>query len=65
MTADMAELNQFQRSRDRLNEILYNLMGKGTIDEETSSYRKVIEVSIKTLDRKIEEFRSQRLEVGD
>ncbi len=61
----MAELNQFQRSRDRLNEILYNLMGKGTIDEETSSYRKVIEVSIKTLDRKIEEFRSQRLEVGD
>jgi len=40
-------------------------MGKGTIDEETSSYRKVIEVSIKTLDRKIEEFRSQRLEVGD
>ena len=65
MTADKAELNQFQRSRDRLNEILYNLMGKGTIDEETSSYRKVIEVSIKTLDRKIEEFRSQRLEVGD
>jgi hypothetical protein len=64
MTAAMAELNQFQRSKDRLTEILYNLMCKSTIDEETSSYMRVIEVSIQTLDHKIEEFRCQGLEAG-
>ena len=60
----MAELNQFQRSKDRLTEILYFLMSKNDADEQTSSYIMIIENAIKTIDRKIQEFKLQRLEVG-
>jgi hypothetical protein len=53
----MADLNQFQRSKDRLNEILYYLTHKQDIDEQTVSYIKILEMSIKTLDIKIEQFK--------
>jgi hypothetical protein len=63
----MADLNKFQRSKDKLTEILYYLMTKNNVDEQTVSYIRIVEKSIKTLDHKIEEFRGgdQRLEIGD
>jgi hypothetical protein len=61
----MADLNQFQRSKERLVEIHCFLMAKQSPDEQTYSYIKTIEVSIKTLEQKIEQlgFRDQRLEI--
>jgi hypothetical protein len=63
----MAELNQFKRSKDRLNEILYYLTTKREVDEQTDSYIRIIQTSIKTLDIKIEEFldSGHKLEVGE
>jgi hypothetical protein len=63
----MADLNQFRRSKDRLAEIHCYLMTKQNPDEQTHSYIRTIELSIKTLDQKIEElgFRDQRLVIGD
>ena len=62
----MTELNQFQRSKDRLTEMLYCLM-KTTLDTHNDSYIRTIQVSIQTLDAKIEEFRGrvsdQRMEM--
>jgi hypothetical protein len=46
----MADLNQFQRSKDRLAEIHCFLMTKQNPDEQTHSYIRTIEMSIKTLD---------------
>jgi hypothetical protein len=62
----MTELNQFQRSKDRLTEMLYCLM-KTTLDTQNDSYIRTIQMSIQTLDAKIEEFRcsvsDQRMEM--
>jgi hypothetical protein len=62
----MTELNQFQRSKDRLTEMLYYLM-KTTLDTQNDSYIRTIQMSIQTLDVKIEEFmcRDERLEISD
>jgi len=60
----MAELNQFQRSKDRLTEILYFLRDKNGADEQTNSYIMIIENAIRTIDHKIQEFKLHRLEVG-
>ena len=62
----MTELNQFQRSKDRLTEMLYCLI-KTTPDTQNDSYIRTIQMSIQTLDAKIEEFRcrvsDQRMEM--
>jgi hypothetical protein len=62
----MADINQFLRSKDRLTEIYYYLMTKSNVDEQTGSYILILENSIKTLERKIEEFgdRDERSEMS-
>ena len=55
----MADLNKFQRSKDKLTEILYFLIDKNDVDEQTVSYICILEKSIKTLDNKMEEFRGR------
>jgi hypothetical protein len=62
----MADINQFLRSKDRLTEIYYYLMTKSNVDEQTGSYIMILENSIKTLERKIEEFgdRDERSEMS-
>jgi hypothetical protein len=62
----MADINQFLRSKDRLTEIYYYLMTKTNVDEQTGSYIMILENSIKTLERKIEEFggRDERSEMS-
>jgi hypothetical protein len=60
MIYDMADLNQFQRSKDRLLEVLYHLTREDVMDSQTMSYIKVLEASINTLDLKIEEFKARQ-----
>jgi len=51
----VADLNQFKRSKERLTEILYLTVEKAA-DEQTDSFILLLEMSIKKLDNKIEEF---------
>jgi hypothetical protein len=57
----MADLNQFKRSKERIRELLH-LMHKKNADEKTTSYIKALEISMETLDLKIEEFKSRDLD---
>jgi hypothetical protein len=52
----MADLNQFQRSMDRINEILRQLVPKSG-DPDTASYIRSLEMALKTLELKMEEYR--------
>jgi len=54
----MADLNQFQRSKDRITEILNYLLAENPADERTHSFIRDLETSIKILDDKIEEFKT-------
>jgi hypothetical protein len=60
MIYNMSDLNQFQRSKDRLAEILCQLTHKNVADPHTVSYIKVIETSISKLDKKMEEYKLGR-----
>ena len=52
---EMADLNQFQRSKDRINEILHYLMHKSG-DPETAFYIQSLEKALKTIELKMEEY---------
>jgi hypothetical protein len=52
----MADLNQFQRSMDRINEMLHHLMHKSG-DPETAFYIQSLEKALETLERKREEYK--------
>ena len=52
----MAELNQFQRSMDRINEMLRHLVPKSG-DPEIALYIKSLEMALRTLELKMEECR--------
>ncbi len=52
----MADLNQFQRSKDRINEILHYLMHKSG-DPETAFYIQSLEKALKTIELKMEEYK--------
>jgi hypothetical protein len=56
MIYDKADLNQFQRSKDRLHEILYHAATKNAADDETVKYIKSLEAAIETLDDKINAY---------
>jgi len=61
----MADLNQFIRSKDRLTEILFCLNPKEGDDEKKDSYVAMLEMSIRKLDNKIEEFHNKQIESYD
>ncbi len=52
----MADLNQFQRSMDRINEMLHHLMHKSG-DPETAFYIQSLEKALETLELKREEYK--------
>ena len=52
----MADINQFQRSRDKIVELLQNLTAKKTDDPETASYINSLEIALKTLELKREAY---------
>ena len=52
----MADLNQFQRSMDRIKEMRHHLMHKSG-DPETAFYIQSLEKALKTLELKMEEYK--------
>jgi len=52
----MADLNQFQRSIDRINEMLHHLMHTSG-DPETTFYIQSLEKAHKTLEQKMAEYK--------
>jgi hypothetical protein len=52
----MADLNQFQRSMDRIKEMLHHLMHKSG-DPDTAFYIQSLEKSLKMLELKMEEYK--------
>ena len=56
MIYDNIDLLQFQRSRDRLIEMLYNVVNNEPASDGDILYIERLEASIKKLNQKIEEF---------
>jgi len=53
---EMADLNKFLRSKDRITELLRHLSYKNTHDDRTDSYIENLNKSMKIIDSKLEEF---------
>ncbi|MES2110483.1 MAG: hypothetical protein V4577_17120 [Bacteroidota bacterium] len=53
----MADLNKFQRSKERMVEILNYLMKTGKNDQQKNTYVLTLEQSIQIIDGKIEELK--------
>jgi len=53
----MADLNKFQRSKERMVEILNYLMMTGKNDQQKNTYVLTLEQSIQIIDGKIEELK--------
>lgn len=53
----MADLNKFQRSKERMVEILNYLMMNGKNDHHNNTYVLTLEQSIEIIDGKIEELK--------
>jgi hypothetical protein len=57
----MAELNKFQRSKDRILEILNYLISIKSKDEKTKTFISDLQKSLRLLDKKMDEFRKKNL----
>jgi len=57
----MADLNKFQRSKDRITEILNYLMNKTADDEKTDLFITDLQKSLQIIDHKMEEFERKDL----
>jgi len=56
----MADLNKFQRSKERITEILHYLMMNGT-EHQSNPYVHTLQQSIRLIDAKIEELQTDQL----
>jgi hypothetical protein len=59
----MADLNKFQRSKERMIEILNYLMMTGKTDQQENTYVLTLEQSIQIIDSKIEELKQSETSV--
>jgi len=57
----MADLNKFQRSKDRITEILNYLMNKTADDEKTDLFITDLQKSLQIIDHKMDEFERKEL----
>ncbi|MDO3644245.1 MAG: hypothetical protein ACTHMI_21695 [Mucilaginibacter sp.] len=57
----MADLNKFQRSKERMVEILNYLTKTGKNDQQDDTYVLTLEQSIQIIDSKIEELRQSEI----
>jgi hypothetical protein len=57
----MADLNKFIRSKDKLTEVLRNLMHISIEDERTAMYISHLQQSIKIIDDKMNECQKKQL----
>ena len=59
----MADLNKFQRSKERMIEILNYLMMTGKADQQENTYVLTLEQSIQIIDSKIKELKQSETSV--
>ena len=57
----MADLNKYQRSKERIAEVLKYFASNRASDEQTYSFISDLEESIKIIDSKMEEFEKREL----
>jgi len=57
----MADLNKFQRSKERITEILNYLMMSGNSDHQTNPYVNTLQQAIEIIDSKMEELKSKQV----
>lgn len=57
----MADLNKFQRSKERINEVLNYLMHTNNCDQLNSQYVKTLQQSIEVIDEKMEQFKKNEI----
>ena len=57
----MADLNKFQRSKDKITEMINYLMNKTAGDEKAHLFIYELEKSILILDLKIEDFKNREI----
>ena len=55
----MADINQFTRSKDRLVEMIHQLVTKKASDPETAKYIQSLETALRTLELKIAEYQAK------
>jgi len=55
----MADFNKFQRSKERIAELLGHLNHRQTADEKVDKYIRSLQQSIKIIDDKMEEFQKK------
>ena len=57
----MADLNKFQRSKERITEVLNYLMMSGDEDHATNPFVSTLQQSIQIIDSKMEELKNQQM----
>ncbi|HVW97440.1 MAG TPA: hypothetical protein VHA56_15815 [Mucilaginibacter sp.] len=57
----MADLNKFQRSKERIAQILDYLTASGNADQHTNPYINTLRQSIQLIDTKIAELKNREL----
>jgi hypothetical protein len=57
----MADLNKFQRSKERITEILNYLMMSGDEDHTANPFVSRLQQSIQIIDSKMEELKNQQI----
>jgi len=57
----MADLNKIERSKERLTEVLNHLLCRPANDERTTRFINELKNAIQIIDRKIEDFNSNKL----
>jgi hypothetical protein len=57
----MADLNKIKRSKERLTEVLNHLLCRPANDERTTRFINELKNAIQIIDRKIEDFNSNKL----
>jgi len=57
----MADLNKFQRSKDRIAEILNYLMNTGDGDHLKNQYIRTLQQSMSVIDEKMKEFNNTKI----
>ena len=57
----MADINKFQRSKDRIKEVINFLLNTSVKDEETKVFINNLQQSLQVIDHKMDEFKRKNL----
>ena len=57
----MADINKFQRSKDKIKEVINYLLNNSGRDEETKVFIDNLQHSLQVIDHKMDEFKKKNL----